>query len=125
MGSSRAVAASAVAAATTAVAITTTTAGGRAATNTTPTPGRPSVQLGEKAAREALALWDRFPAGAQPRPAVIPFGPGIVSTPRDRHEDLALYHATWKLTSPRVTDLAAARRHHWISAAAATTALRR
>jgi hypothetical protein len=125
MRSSRAVAAAAVLAATAAVAITTTTAGGRAATNTKSAPGRPSVQLGEKAARQALALWNRFPAGAQPRPTVIPFGPGIVDAPRDQHEDLALYQATWKLTSPRVTDLAAARRHHWISAAAATTALRR
>jgi hypothetical protein len=123
MRSGRALAAAAVLIAVAAIAIATTAAGGET-TTTKPTPSRPSVQLGEKAARKALVLWDRFPAGAQPRPVVSPFGPGVVDAPRDQHEDLALYHAAWTLMAPRATDLAAARRHHWISAAAATTALR-
>lgn len=124
MRSSRAIAGAAVLTATAAGAIATTSAGSQTTTSTTPVPGRSSVQMGEKAAREALALWDRFPAGAQPRPIVIPFGPGIVNPPRDQNEDLALYQATWNFTSPRATDVAAARRHHWISPAAAITALR-
>lgn len=82
------------------------------------------MRLGEKAAREALALWRRFRAGAHVRPIVIPFGPGIVNAPRDQHEDLAIYHATWMLKPPRELDLANGRRYHWISAADANTALR-
>jgi hypothetical protein len=78
--------------------------------------------MGEKA-REAIAVWDRFPTSARPRPIVIPFGPGIVNAPRDQHEDLAIYQARWELAAPRGTDMAAARRHHWISPAAAITAL--
>lgn len=122
MRSRWAFAAAAVLTATAAVAIATTTGGGE--TSTTSAPSRPSVALGERAAREALALWDRFPAGAKPRPIVIPFSRGIVNAPRSQHEDLALYHATWKLMAPRATDLAVARHYHWISAAAATIALR-
>src|ERR1039458_7199810 len=75
MRSRCAFAAAAVLTATAAVAIATTTGGGE--TSTTSAPSRPSVELGVRAAREALALWDRFPAGAKPRPIVIPFSPGI------------------------------------------------
>src|SRR3984957_10303247 len=110
MRSSRAIAGAAVLTATAAVAIATTSAGSQTTTRTTPVLGRPSVQLGEKAAQEALALWDRFPVGTRPRPIVIPFGPGIVNPPSDQNEDLALYQATWSFTSPRATDVAAARR---------------
>ena len=55
---------------------------------------------------------------------MIPLGPGIVNVPRDQNEDLALYQARWSFTSLRATDLAVARRDHWISRAAAIAALR-
>jgi hypothetical protein len=124
MRSSRAIAAAAVLTATAAVAIATTSAGSQTTTSTTPVPGRPSVQLGEKAAREALALWNRFPVNVHPRPIVIPFGPGIVYPPRDQHEDLAIYGARWNFTAPRATDVVTARRRHWITVTAAVKALR-
>jgi|ERR1035441_2901967 hypothetical protein len=54
--------------------------------------------MGEKAAQEALALWNRFPVNTHPRPIVIPIGPGIVYPPRDQREDLALYWARWKVS---------------------------
>ncbi len=82
------------------------------------------MQAGEKAAREALAAWAHFPTDAQPRPLVIPVGVGIVIAPRDQREDLAIYHARWALAAPGAADMAVARRHHWIAAAAAVTALR-
>jgi hypothetical protein len=124
MWSSRVTAAVGVLTATAAVAIATTVAGGETTGSATPAPGRPSVPQGEKAAREALAAWDRFPAGAQARPLVIPVGPGIINAPRDQREDLAIYHARWALAAPRATDVAVARHRHWISSAAAIAALR-
>jgi hypothetical protein len=93
-------------------------------TGATPAPGRPTVQAGQHAAREALALWRRFPANARPRPIVIPVGPGIVEPPASQREDLALYAARWSFSAPSAADVAAARRQHWVTPAAAIAALR-
>lgn len=111
------------------LAVTTVTAfaaiaGGEATGAATTAAGRPSVRQGEKAAREALAAWDHFPVAAHPRPLVIPAGPGIVVAPRDQREDIAIYDARWAVAAPRATDVALARRDHWISSAAAIRALR-
>ena len=100
------------------------TSGGAIATGPLALPSRPTVQQGEKAAREALALWAHFPAGRRPRPIVIPAGPGIVVAPRNQSEDLALYQANWTFTPARAADVATARSHGWVSPATAITALR-
>jgi hypothetical protein len=86
-----------------------------AATDVTHAPGRPTAGMADQAARKALALWSHFPFQEQPRPIVVPVGPGIVNPPRNTSEDLALYRAAWKFTPPPPAAALAARREHLIT----------
>lgn len=78
---------------------------------------------GMRAAEATLRLWSRFPASAQPRPVVVPFGPGIVNPPRDQHESTVIYQDAWQLNQPSASDTATAQREGLISAVAAISAL--
>jgi hypothetical protein len=106
------------------VAVATTDRGGASATLGVDAAGRPSAQMGERAAVEALARWNRFPVNGHPRPIVVPVGPGIVDPPHDQREDLAAYRARWTISPPLPSDVATAQREGLSSPAAAIGALR-